>query len=68
MALVGLIAYIVAAWRRPPLKSGQNPVRPSVNKLGISQAGGDPGFVGPEAYITFGALFKIEKTKLRIHN
>jgi hypothetical protein len=36
--------------------------------LGISQAGEDPGFVGPEAYIIFGALFKKENKKLRIQN
>jgi len=72
MDLIGLIAYIVAAWRQPSLKRGKDPLRTSVNTLGISQAGEDPGFVGPEAYLIFGALFgalfKKEKTKLRIGN
>jgi hypothetical protein len=30
--------------------------------------GADPGFVGTEAYTTFGALFKKRNTKLQIYN
>jgi len=31
-------------------------------------AGVDPGFMGPEAYTIFGALFKKNNTKLQIQN
>ena len=40
----------------------------SRSQLQICYSGADPGFVGPEAYKNFEALFKKKNTKLRIQN